>query len=98
NDTNGCVLGCVDDQSLCQKTPNATLTACRTDPVTGCKKANSDAVTACADDPDPIGCVDKAQLQLFLCNQACVAQVQSPLIACNRNFNDCLQTCSNSTP
>jgi hypothetical protein len=97
NDTSNCVIGCLATQSSCQKTPNDIATACKTDPVTGCKKANSDAVTACSSDPNPIACVDKAQLQLFLCNQACVAGVEAQLITCNGNFSDCLQTCSNSS-
>jgi hypothetical protein len=97
NDTSNCVIGCLADQSSCQKAPNDILAACKTDPVTGCKKANSDAVTACGNDPDPIACVDKAQLQLFLCNQACAAQIEASLITCNGNFSDCLQTCSNSS-
>jgi hypothetical protein len=95
NDTGGhCVTDCLTQQALDQAGPNGILKTCRD----GCKAANSDDVTACGSNADPVGCVEQAQLKLFLCNQGCQAAVQQQLIDINGNFEDCLQGCSNPTP
>ena len=96
-DNSGCVSGCLTTQATCvsntQQDPN--------DPTMGskpciakCKVTNATDSAACSTDPDPVGCVAKTQLALFVCNQACAAAAEPALIDCNGNFNDCLQTCA----
>ncbi len=105
-DTTGCVSGCLATQAAKQQPYKAAITACQTDqcPVgtdptkCACKKNNAAATAACGNAADPVACVAQAQLNLFLCNQACVSYSEAGLIEVNGEFNDCLQGCSNPAP
>ena len=102
-DTTGCVSGCLATQAANQKPYKDAITACQndqcsagTDPTKcACKKSNAAATSACGTAADPVACVAQAQLALFVCNQACVAQQEAGIIDVNGTFSDCLQGCSN---
>ena len=105
NDKTGCVTRCVNTQASCLAVPAAADRLCQKvdngpnapgPDDTSCQTKNSADIALCrnAAPADQVQCVEDAQLKLFNCNQACVAQHQDEVIACSGEFSDCLERCS----